>query len=205
MQISRQLNLVQTVELEGTGKVYLHSTPISRQVWETYFMVLSKTYSTIFSEGVGILSGPSVARMLLQRIAMQDGIWEGPQGVQQGLVGEMRRLTNVIMPQGGGWNAIPFEMAMERNLLDEDSLAEAEGAIVFFICGSAVLRGPSQRTKLEVYLLGLTRLWDRQTSSLDSTAFAASLLTSTKDAPSTEKKEATSTESQGGAGSSLPY
>ena len=44
MKIDRRLNLVQPIET-GSGTVYLHSVPLSREVWETYFLVLSKTYA----------------------------------------------------------------------------------------------------------------------------------------------------------------
>ncbi len=178
MKIDRRLYLVQNIETDA-GVFYLHSAPISREVWESYFLVLSKTYAAILSEGLNILSGPPIARMLLQRIAEMSGVWDGPAGVKEGLISEIRRLTNVVMPMGGGWQTLPYEEVVSRGLIDDDALADAEGAIVFFICVSAVLRAPASRKKLDIMMDGLRRTWDVSSSSLDVMAFAASLPTST--------------------------
>jgi hypothetical protein len=97
---------------------------------------------------------------------------------------EIRRLTNVLVPNGAGWETLPLEEALRRNLVDPDTMAEIEGAIVFFICVSAVLRGPAARTKLSLMLTGLTSLWGAQTTSSDVKEFGASLRTSMPVAPS---------------------
>ena len=178
MQIDRKLNLVVPVDL-GTVSGYVHAMPISREVWETYFLILAKTYAAILSEGLTVISGPPIARMLLKRVAQMSGVWEGQEGVERGLLPEIRRLCNIVMPTGQGWETLPFEAALQRNLIDADALAEAEGAIIFFICASAVLRGPQARAKLMILLNGLQSLWGASTTSSDVTAFAASLPTST--------------------------
>lgn len=191
MEISRRLNLVQPIET-ASGTLWLHSMPISREVWETYFLVLSKTYAAILSEGLTVISGPPIAKMLLKRVAQLSGVWDGPQGVEHGLLPEIRRLSNVVMPGAAGWETLPFEAALQRKLIDEDALAEAEGALIFFICVSAVLRGPAAAKKRAILLTGLTGLWGSQTTLLDVTAFTASLPTSTPAVPTGAKMPASS-------------
>lgn len=186
MKIDRNLNLVQKVETD-TGTIYVHSAPLPRVVWEEYFFVLSQTYSSIFMGGLGVATGPSMAALMLRKAAKDTGTWEGDGGVKVGLMGEIRRLTNVAVATPQGWQTIPFEEAISRQLLDEDSAAEVENALVFFICVSAVLRGPKSRSKLTVTLGMMKVLWDAQTTSLDAMAFASSLTTSTPSEPTTPK------------------
>lgn len=178
MKISRQLNLVQEFETEK-GILYLHSMPLSVEVWRNYFLVLSKTYSQLFAQGIHTIAGPVIARLMLERIAKADGVWEGDEGVERGLLAEMRRLSNVLAPTGAGWTMVPYETALQHNLIDPEAAEEMEGALVFFMCASAVLRGPKAREKLEILLGIMDRLWDAHSTSLDITAYLASLPTST--------------------------
>lgn len=191
MRIDRKLNLVQPIETE-TGTIHLHSMPLSREVWENYFLILSKTYSQLFAQGLHTISGPAVAGLMLRHIATQDGVWEGDAGVKNGLMPEIRRLTNIVLPTGAGWGTLPYEEALRRKMIDDDTATEAEGAIVFFICASAVLRGPKAKAKLGI-LLGMTESqWGAQYTSSDATAFGASLPTSTPVESSGEKRPASS-------------
>ena len=178
LKISRPLNLVQEFETD-TGTIYLHSMPISVEVWRNYFLVLTKTYSQLFAQGIHTIAGPAIARLMLEQIARADGVWEGQAGVAQGLLPEIRRLSNVLAPTGAGWDMIPYEIAIQRGVIDSEAAEEMEGALVFFICASAVLRGPKAREKLEILLGMLERLWGAQSTSLDITAFRASLPTLT--------------------------
>ena len=61
MHIDRKLNLVIPVERD-TGKVYVHSTPISREAFDRYFMVLATAYAEI-------VGGP--LRAVGNRVAMK--------------------------------------------------------------------------------------------------------------------------------------
>ena len=178
MEISRRLCLVQPIETSA-GTLWLHSMPISREVWETYFLVLAKTYAEFLKQGLTVIAGPPVARLLLRRVAELSGAWDGQMGVERGLLPEIRRLSNVILPGKAGWETMPFEQVIQQNIIDGDALAEAEGAVIFFTCVSAVLRGPAAREKLEIMLNGLASLWNAQITPLDVTGFLASLPIST--------------------------
>lgn len=180
MEINRKLNLVQTIETDN-GSVYLHSTPISREVWENYFLILSKTYSQLFAQGLHQISGPVVAGLMLKRLAQLDGVWDGSAGVEKGLLPEIRRLTNVVVATGAGWQTLPIDTALARGVIDQETMREAEGAIVFFICASAVLSGPQARKKLTIMRDMTEALWGAQHTSLDVTEWADSLPTSTPD------------------------
>jgi hypothetical protein len=188
MKIDRKLNLVWPIELEDGTKLYVHAVPLSMEIWETYFLVLSRTYAEIMGQGLTVVAGPPIARMLLRQVAMALRLWEGDQGVRDGLLPEMRRLTNVIMAKGGGWQSIPYDTAVAQGLLSEEAREEAEGQIVFFMCISAVLRGPSAKAQRTVLYNGITQIWRAQFTSSNSMEFLGSLPTSTPDENTGEKK-----------------
>jgi len=173
MKIDKRLNLVVQVET-GEGVIYVHSTPVSREVFEQYFLVISKTFAAIISEGLSFISGPRVAALMLKKIATEAGVWEGRDGVSNGLMAEIRRLSNVVIPSETGWRTVPLQDAIDKKLLDEADVAEVEGLITFFICASAMSRKNEIRSVLE-----RMALWGSSITSLNSTEFAASLPTST--------------------------
>ena len=102
MRINKALNLVIPVDWEMGGQIFVHSTPISREVFEQYFLVISKTFAAIFSQGLGAVAGPRIAYLMLKKTAEDMGLWAGPAGVGAGLMNEMIRLSNVIMPDEKG-------------------------------------------------------------------------------------------------------
>ena len=188
MKLDRQLNLVIPIygEDEKTVLCHVHSTPISREVFERYFVPIGQTFSQIFSLGFGQAGGPRVAMLLLKRIAQKMEVWEGPEGVEAGLVAEIRRLTVVLALIDGAWRQVPLHVAVERGILDEEDRGEVENAIVFFIAVSAMLRRKERREMLDEAL----NLWGARTSSSTSTEFAASLPTSTATGSSGKRRPA---------------
>lgn len=186
MRISPKLNLVIQLEREG-GSAYVHVTPLHREVFEQYFMVLGQTFNSIYSEGVGLLSAPRIAKLMLKRCAIAAGLWEGEGGVEKGLLAEIQRCASMISLGPTGWDQIPLYEAVKRGLLDEDDVAEVEGQATFFIVASAM----HKRSDLPNILAFAGRYWDAQTSSLSSMEFAKSLPISTTD-EDTEARETAS-------------
>lgn len=196
MKIDRKLNFVIPVDTDA-GTLYVHSMPLSTDVFEANFLLISKTFSAIYNEGLGAAAAPRVASMLMRQIALdmngreKDGtpLPDGP-GSQRAdaLMAEVRRLSNVVAPGPGGWEVIPFQEALKREIIDGQDASEVENAIVFFIVASAMHR----RGEIQDILDGAANLWGAQTSLLNCTAFAASLRTSTGDETSGEKTEGVS-------------
>jgi hypothetical protein len=183
MRIDQKLNLVIPVDTVTRGVVHVHSTPISRDVFKTYYLILSKTYSQIFGQGLSHVSGPRVANFMLEDIAKQtqrrpgQDWWDGPDGVARGLVGEIRRRTNVCcVAETGGWETIPYDYVIQQKVFTEDEIDQLEGAIVFFIVISALMDPEGKAEMLD----GMRFLWAVQITSLNCTEFAASLPISTE-------------------------
>lgn len=193
MRIDRKLNLViplydaEVVRMdEKTGKpligadgkavtflpvrMHVHSTPISREVFEANFLLISKTFAAIYNGGLGFTVGPRVAALQLAKTAADSGEPESALA----LMNEVRRLSNVIAPGPQGWTAVPLQTVLDEKLIDGDERSEVENAIVFFTVASAVHR----KTEIASVLEGACQLWGGRTESLNSTEFAASLPTS---------------------------
>lgn len=185
MELDRKLNFV--IPIERThGTVYVHAQPIDRDVFEKYFLEISKTFAKLQYESLGIIAGPRTCGMLLKKISQELGTWEGAEGVQQGLFGEITRLCNFISRSPTGVETIPMQEAIDRKLLDQDEFSEVANALAFFIVQSAMLRRPVVQPMLE----GACLLWGAAITLLNSTDFATSLKTSTAEENSGEKAKA---------------
>jgi hypothetical protein len=84
---------------------------------------------------------------MLRDIAKKDQMWDGPLGVEAGVFNEIRRLSNVIVPDGGpaaldekdnvqapdvwrapGWKTITLHEALSRKLIDDEDREVVENA-----------------------------------------------------------------------------
>lgn len=174
MRIDKRLNLVIPVYREDGSQLFVHSTPISSDLFETYWEPVGKAFSKIYSEGFSIVGGPRIAAKMLKKVSSEMGVWDGPTGVKQGLVAEAHRLTNVAVPrEKGGWETVPFEEA-SKTVLEKSDVSEIEGAIAFFTVASLIHR----RAELREVMEGAAKVWGAQITSLGYTEFISSLPTS---------------------------
>ncbi|HAW7792165.1 TPA: hypothetical protein JLL44_004738 [Escherichia coli] len=170
MKISRNLNLIIPVRTEK-GNGWIHATPISKEVFKEHFFILSKTFSAIFSEGLGVVAGPRIACLMLERISSDMNIWDGEKGVRNTLVNEIIRLANLVYPaEGKGYDTIPLDMALEREIIDLDEVA---GELIFFTCVSSINSPEQAKGTMDV----VNGIWSTQCSSLNLTEWIASLPT----------------------------
>ncbi|OKV20322.1 hypothetical protein AWP54_24505 [Escherichia coli] len=170
MKISRNLNLIIPVRTEK-GNGWVHATPISKEVFKEHFFILSKTFSAIFSEGLGVVAGPRIAFLMLERISRDSNIWEGDKGVRNTLVNEVIRLANLVYPvEGKGYDTIPLDMALEREIIDLDEVA---GELLFFLCVSSINSPEQAKGTMDV----VNGVWSTQCSLLNLTEWIASLPT----------------------------
>jgi hypothetical protein len=168
-RISRQLNLVILLERdEDEIPVWVHSTPISTDVFDTYYKVIAKTFATIYNQGLGVIAGARVASKVLKEVSEELKIWES---VQQGLVLEIERLTNVLIPGERGWETIPYPEAKQREIIHPEDAAEVDNAITFFTVASVMHR----KSELKSLLSGGMALWGARVESSSFTDFRNSL------------------------------
>jgi hypothetical protein len=171
-KLNRKLNIV--LELDGEkGKISIHSTPISKGVFEDNYLVISRTFTAIYANGLGPMAGPRVAALMLKDEAKKiDAVDK-----TISLLAEITRLTNVVVPGENGWETLPFDVAKKRGALDEDNASLAENFIVYFMCASSIhLRG-----ELAVATDVLKTVWGVLHTSLNATEYMRSLPTLTQD------------------------
>lgn len=178
MKINKKLNLV--IPFEGG---VIHAMPISRMVFEKYYRVIAQTFAEMYSPGAAALSGPKIAALLLKDVAVKFDAWEGDEGVERGLMNEIRRLSNVAIVGNEGWQTFTYYDACKQSLLDEDQVAEIESLLVFFMCVSSM----QKQRETEVILGMVNALWGSQTTLLAFTEYINSLRTSTGEGNSGEK------------------
>ncbi|WP_324028584.1 hypothetical protein GC087_14440 [Pantoea sp. JZ2] len=179
MKIARNMNFVLPVETD-MGAGYVHATPISKEVYRQHFYILSKTFSAIFSEGLGVVAGPRVAYLMLEKISQDLGVWDGDTGVRNTLLNEIIRLSNLVYPvEGKGWDTAPLDVAIGRKVIEPE---EALGELVFFTCVSSINKPQQAREVMEQ----VGGLWGSAISSSTLTEWIASLPTSTHPASSGE-------------------
>ncbi len=176
MKINRQLNLV--VPLYGddgkTPRAYVHSTPISSEVYAAHWRVLSRTFSDIITSGL-MPVGARVAARMLEDVARELGQWETQDGAKLALLPEIHRLTNVLVPGAPGWDLMPLDDATKTGAVDADDAAEVEGILVFFTAGSHLF----MRTNRAEMLTGAIGSWGARIESSTCTELLTFLRTST--------------------------
>lgn len=161
MKIDRNLSLVMQVQTESNGTVHIHSTSISRSVFEQFYLELGKVFSQCFdsiNQAHLALSAPQLAYPALKSIAQKAGNWDGAGGVKFGLVNEIIRLTNVIVSTENGWETMPFDVAVKQDVLNEDEEAEAISSLIFFTAISKVAPKDLKNSFLE--MAGALRNWE---------------------------------------------
>lgn len=184
IRVDEKLNFIIPLERASDGRrIYVHSMPVSREIFDTYFMVIGHTFTMINAGRLGIVAGPRLAWRLMRKAAMDLNEWEGPEGVEQGLMGEIIRLSSVITPaaENGGWDTVTLDQALNQGIISEEDKDVVLNALTFFTVSSVMLprrmNGASFRKE---YLDGALRLWAAQTSPLSVTGYIDSLKTSTE-------------------------
>jgi len=195
MHIDETLYLVMQIDRSDGTTLHVHAAPISREAFDRYWLPLSKAFTQIYSEGLHVL-GARIAAKALKSVSEQLRVWDGPMGVERGLMPEIRRLANVVAPGAGsnghstGWQMIPYEDAKKDGLLDQDDADEVEGALVFFTLAWRLNRRSERRELID----GVGALWGALTSSRNLSEFAAGLPTSTATASTGETHPAHSSQ-----------
>lgn len=178
MRINERLNIVIPLYRDGDDAyAWVHSTPISREVFDSSYMLIAKTFTAIHSEGLGEVGGPKVALNIMRDVGRQ---MAGPGGdgaaVTTPLMNEIRRLSSVIVRMRDSWETMPLHDAVIGKLLDEDDVVEVENSLAFFTCASRMY----PRNQRQDFMDGAARLWGAQMLSLNSTEFRVSLQTPTE-------------------------
>ena len=171
MKINHALNLVVLTEGDDGSPVYVHSTPLSKDIFRQHFLILGRLYGEFFSTGLGLLASSRTAYLLLEKLAKDAGEWDGKDGVQNTLVTHIiNGSTAIYADEGKGWQSLPLAEAISRGVVD---LSEVMDELVFFICVS----GMTKRNQTSEIVQGTAAVWGSLATSLSYTDYMNSLKT----------------------------
>jgi hypothetical protein len=174
VKINKQLNLVLPITRADDSQIYVHSTPFGEEVWDAHYEIIAVTMNALYTGGVGLFS-PRIAHKKLRDVARERGRWDGPGGVQLGIVAEIHRLTNVLAPGTRGWEMVPYDEALKRGVIGSEEADVIEGAITFF---TLAWRTHDPRVR-QAIVEGASVMWGARSESLSCSEFLSSLPTST--------------------------
>lgn len=174
--INRRLNIVDEVSNSGST-LYVHSTPIRREIWDQHFLLLTKTMNRMYSEGLTPPMGARICLNLIREVAKEMGDVT-VDNLDRLLLPEVWRLTNVVVPdpEHGGWTTLPFEKAIKDKLIDDDDVDVVKNHLVFFTSASWV---HTLKELNEMIYPMMTGALGSQIVSSTCTEFSSSLPTST--------------------------
>ena len=137
MKITKDLKIAFQVDTEGHGSVLIYSPSITRDTFELYYKELGRVFADCFGGDENgqhlALVGPQMAYAALKSVAREMGTWDNPSGVQNGLINEIVRLTQVAYATDtDGWKKVPMATARAHGILDEDAAGEVLNSLVFF-------------------------------------------------------------------------
>lgn len=201
MKIDRKLNLVIPLTREDGTTLWVYSTPIRKEVFETYFLVLAKTFSALTRNGLDPRSGPSVAALMLREVATatsRDGEinwWDGDDGVggKTGLLAEIVRLSNCLVGTDTGWQTVPLQEALDKKLVADDEKSEVMNLLAFFTVSSLV----APKADRALLVNGMAAIYQLEATSSSFTEWASSLKTRIQDENTGEKAKLGTASSDG--------
>jgi hypothetical protein len=156
---------------------YVHAEPISTEIYEAHFLVLTKTLLGMYDQGIQVADSASrIAMLMLRQTAAQMGPGVTA-SIESGLFPEIWRLTNVLMPGkgGNGWQLIPFQEVIQNKLLGEEDIKEVQNRLCFFTAASHF----HSRAELAKTVWPMLEFYGAQITSSTSTEYLTSLPIST--------------------------
>lgn len=180
IRIDEQLNLVLPIDRSDGAVIWLHAAPISREVFQQHWLVLSKTFMGMVAHELTGL--PQLCGNMLRQMAESLNVWDGPAGVSMTLLPEIRRLANVVVPGGtngaSGWQPMPLDEAVRRKMVDPEDADQIEGVLIFFSAAWRLLPRKDRATRTA----GAVSVLDASIRSQPLSDFVASLPTLTETA-----------------------
>ena len=180
MQIDEKLNLAFPIRVAEDGQplVWAYHTPISKEVFTANYRVIAATNALIWGKGLkyAATAGARVGHLTLLDVAKQDAAEYGVEDCGPKIMSELKRLTMILAPnETAGFEFIPVDVALARQIIDAEDWDEAEAELVFFTAAYAMSRRAGRRKFCEL----ISSVMAGSITSLSPTEFAASLRIST--------------------------
>lgn len=143
-------NLALTYDI-GDFKGY--SIPVSREVFEANFKLISATKAALFSGDwkQAVQVGQIIATLTLLdegRKLADKSENKGDYGAKA-LLQEIKRLTTILVPSSSGWDYATVDECIKSNKIQEEQWKEVESDLVFFMCVYALSRTSEKQNAVE--------------------------------------------------------
>ena len=173
IRVDEQLNLVLPVKRPDGKTYHIHSTPISAQIFADHYEPIARVFNKLYAGGIGMLAGPRVSFHILRDLCTKNETWDGPNGVENTLCSEIWRLTNVLIPGTNGWDLIPFQDVMRKNIFTPRELDEVQNILIFFTVNFSMHKAEVMRFVMQTS----QGTWDARVTPLNFMGFKNSLVT----------------------------
>lgn len=170
-------------EGEEIPVVWAYHTPISQEVFEANFRILSLAKSALFGKGMpfAIGTGPVIAALTLRDEAEKDAQERGEdvQDPARSFLVELKRLTMIAGPSENGYKPLPVDAAISSGMIDPGEWKEAESSLVFFTLAWCL----AKRNRRTTAMKSAAQILGGSCTSSGLSEWAASLTTSTAESP----------------------
>ena len=183
MKINRRLNLAFTVEREDGSIIHVHHVPISEEIFDANWRVLTKAVTSMYSDVYMPLVAARIGYRMIRDVATFMKM--DMDALELGFFSHVWRLTTLILPERP--DPVPLDVAFASNLLDSEELSEVRNCICFFTAASWV-HPRNELAGMYQLLAGENNTSGKLTGSWSVMEYAISLRTS-KPAENTGAKE----------------
>ncbi|MHB8388152.1 MAG: hypothetical protein ACYDBH_01065 [Acidobacteriaceae bacterium] len=182
MKIDDKYRIVIPIGRDSAGNAILnvYSTPISREVFEANYRILSATHAALLTPGLAkaAMIAPRIASLRLRDEGARDAADRGEEGDSgaSALLAEIKRLTLLLTYDNTGWNMFPVDAAIAQGVIDGEDWREVESALVFFTCSFYMVHRRDRKVIMET----IAEILRGSITSFEPMEYAASLQTSTQ-------------------------
>ena len=148
--ISNELNLVLPIRYDDKGEpiIYAYHSPISTEVFTANYRILVAANAAIWQRGSNYAAAcASTANLALLDAATADAQERGIESQGPAFLAEIRRLTSVLAPAANGYEQLPVDIAITRNIIDAADYNEVEAQICFFSVGYLLMPRAARKVR----------------------------------------------------------
>jgi hypothetical protein len=148
--INDALNLVLPIRYDDKGEptIYAYHSPISTEVFTANYRILVAANAAIWQRGSNYAAAcASTANLALLDAATADAQDRGIESQGPAFLAHIKRLTYVLAPGANGYEQLPVDIAIARNVIDAADYNEVESSIVFFFLGYALLPRAARKVR----------------------------------------------------------
>lgn len=137
MKINKKLNLVFEVERVDGATVYVHHTPILKEIFEKHYELITIAMADLYSKGLRPIAASRIAYYKLREL-IENPVDKRYAQAEMTLLAEIWRSTYVLVPGKSGYDTVPLLEAFSSGNIDDEDVAEVQNLVCFFTLASWV-------------------------------------------------------------------